>query len=706
MQRLGGGTSLVFLILWWCVVIFWTKPHEKPSSVWRSPTVRERVFCGATCGGVKNIPSNLPPPFVQGTSDVLPSSTDLLQWATPDRSYHLKNTQTKGSRDDDKKPGHTDDGDEKAAVPGQKSLTLLKFELTVWIFLSTLIGAALPLCFIKPRENSTSQDSTTPHPLPSTTTEPTSTDKPVTSTHQTPSTLPQQITSRVISSDALYIPGKPPPHTSSLRLPSSHLSPVSKNHDTTLFSLISPPVIPESTVVHHQTTSDETAVTNDSSITTPDRWSREGGRSESLMRLSLAFSGGVMMSAGLLHLLPDARSQLLPYVLSFTSHYYSTSHTGLLAYQHFPKSSLSSSLWFTGLDPTSPLVRANFREPPVAEAFAILGLWLIILIESISQFFDASHHHIHHSISHVHMHHTADECGQGSVVTGVDTGTTEHPLGTDGMAPSTHTTPPQACGTLRGYNTTEPQHHHTRPFDQSTSCGLHGETDTCLVVTTTPYTELTGSPLALRSPQTQEVYSAVSGRPVISFLLLLALSFHSLMEGLALGTVSADASLIGIAILAHKLITSFSLCVSIINETLMAERVKSTQPESRELSASSLFFIFKEIMFFALMTPIGVILGVIISRLALPTGSGKPSLDIINPSGAGGSSRDWALLEVLPGICTGLGAGTFLEVALVEVIGPEVQRCRSHVWGTKERWGMLGMWAIGSIFMGVLAIYV
>ena len=123
-----------------------------------------------------------------------------------------------------------------------------------------------------------------------------------------------------------------------------------------------------------------------------------------------------------------------------------------------------------------------------------------------------------------------------------------------------------------------------------------------------------------------------SKRLLYPYVLLLILSVHSVITGVALGTESriAQAAVIMIAVLAHKGTAAFALGVSMLRTNIAPARFTST------------------IIFFSSATPIGIVLGIIV--MSLVTG------------------RTAQLFEAL---FDALAAGTFLYVAVVDIIGEE-----------------------------------
>jgi len=112
--------------------------------------------------------------------------------------------------------------------------------------------------------------------------------------------------------------------------------------------------------------------------------------------------------------------------------------------------------------------------------------------------------------------------------------------------------------------------------------------------------------------------------------LFAALSFHSIMEGVGLGTTKKEAMLasISVAILAHKSLAAFALGTALCKSSL-----SSTQT-----------FVMANV--FAIGTPFGIAIGTIVSN---------------NVQGPAVS------------ICTAFAAGTFLQVSMMEIIPSVLQ---------------------------------
>ncbi|CBZ52884.1 putative zinc transporter ZIP domain-containing protein [Neospora caninum Liverpool] len=170
---------------------------------------------------------------------------------------------------------------------------------------------------------------------------------------------------------------------------------------------------------------------------------------------------------------------------------------------------------------------------------------------------------------------------------------------------------------------------------------------------------------------------------LVSGVLMLALSFHSLMEGVTLGTAPRP-QLVAFAVLVHKGLESFALGSSL----MQAQTHLKT-------------FVW-QMLAFASMTPVGVIVGIAITWL---TGDGRGR-------SAPGSASSEALgmfsprffsffLPLLPGLLTGVGSGTFLHVSLLECIAPQLMRCRAE--GKASLLSVIAAVCLGAGVMVILA---
>lgn len=139
-------------------------------------------------------------------------------------------------------------------------------------------------------------------------------------------------------------------------------------------------------------------------------------------------------------------------------------------------------------------------------------------------------------------------------------------------------------------------------------------------------------------------------------ILLTALSIHALFAGIAMGTESDASGVIAIiiAILAHKLVESFALGVTLAGSDYARKTV------------------IRLIVIFALMTPIGVILGSTILGLV-----------------------DEHSQELASAIFNSIAAGTFIYIATMDILNEEFHR--PHL-----RWQKFGLVVVGFVAMALI----
>jgi len=138
------------------------------------------------------------------------------------------------------------------------------------------------------------------------------------------------------------------------------------------------------------------------------------------------------------------------------------------------------------------------------------------------------------------------------------------------------------------------------------------------------------------------------------YILLTALSIHGLFEGIALGLQKKpkDALFLAIAIISHKWAESFTLGLSFFKSKL----------------ENSTYI--KLILMFSLFTPIGILIGMILTSTNV-------------------------LVEA---VFLSLSGGTFLYVSTTEIIVEEFSI-------TKHKYSKFLAFMIGAIFVGLLALW-
>lgn len=146
---------------------------------------------------------------------------------------------------------------------------------------------------------------------------------------------------------------------------------------------------------------------------------------------------------------------------------------------------------------------------------------------------------------------------------------------------------------------------------------------------------LSGTPTEEETINNSTLNDKFNKTPII---LLLAFSVHSIIEGITLGSVH-NSFFASLSIIFHKGFASFSLGVNLLRKNTI-------------LKEYMLFM-----LFFSLMTPFGIILGLITNIFA---------------------SSSVTVLKLLPSILTSVGAGTFIYISLFEIIGPLLYTYKIH----------------------------
>ena len=149
-------------------------------------------------------------------------------------------------------------------------------------------------------------------------------------------------------------------------------------------------------------------------------------------------------------------------------------------------------------------------------------------------------------------------------------------------------------------------------------------------------------------------------RPIYPYVLTIVISLHSIIAGYALGGGGTFELILVIfaAEISHKFSAAFALGVSLVRSDVPLARLR------------------RILWLFALMTPIGVVLGELVSARI---------------------SGDAASL--VSGIINAVAAGTFLYVAIVDIIHEEFD-------SSKDLWPKFGLLITGLLAMGLLAIWV
>ncbi|XP_033634010.1 zinc transporter ZIP1-like [Asterias rubens] len=297
---------------------------------------------------------------------------------------------------------------------------------------------------------------------------------------------------------------------------------------------------------------------------------------ERVFRFLNCFGGGVFLATCLLDLLPDVRSKL----------------TDL-----FPKLG----------------IKTNF---PIAEFITAVGLFLILCIEQIAHDFKEK--------SFEKKHHKA--------LQQID----EEEQPEDERSPLLKHTATSSAAVDNQVNTEQ----HNNPSSQET---LQRELSNTGSVQSEGHGHSHGhshgmidsNPADSTIVQHTDSHDMVTSSSLRSLLLLLALSLHSLFEGLALGLQSNIAQLLGIfsAIVIHKTILALSLGVNFVQSNLH----KATVIQSS--------------ICFSVMAPIGIVIGVLVTEGFNSIAHGITS-----------------------GVLQGLATGTFLYITFFEVLPMEMSQ--------------------------------
>ncbi|OQR82724.1 Zinc (Zn2)-Iron (Fe2) Permease (ZIP) Family [Achlya hypogyna] len=120
-----------------------------------------------------------------------------------------------------------------------------------------------------------------------------------------------------------------------------------------------------------------------------------------------------------------------------------------------------------------------------------------------------------------------------------------------------------------------------------------------------------------------------ASQPVLSYVVFVALAFHSVVEGVALGAAPVPAWDVFVAIAAHKFLEGMVLCMEMLRHALPRRQI------------------FWSVVAFACVTPTGILLGYLVAGAAPGDGLGS-------------------------GVCTAVAAGVFLYVGAMEIIPLEL----------------------------------
>jgi zinc transporter ZupT len=142
---------------------------------------------------------------------------------------------------------------------------------------------------------------------------------------------------------------------------------------------------------------------------------------------------------------------------------------------------------------------------------------------------------------------------------------------------------------------------------------------------------------------------AAGKSPMQAYVFVLALSMHSLLEGLGMAgkNSSPDLTRFLVGLFAHKWIEAFALGVTVMSAGLST------------LGSFGLIF------FYTVLTPVGIVIGMAADYFVLQSQNNASSASLINVTGSASS---------LPYVFNGLAAGSFMFVACIEMIPPEFHK--------------------------------
>ena len=193
----------------------------------------------------------------------------------------------------------------------------------------------------------------------------------------------------------------------------------------------------------------------------------------------------------------------------------------------------------------------------------------------------------------------------------------------------------------------------------------------------------------------QHIAQHLHGSLLASIVLLMALSIHSILEGLAVGSATREALMLSttLAILAHKAFAGFALGSSMVASEMNPWHFKVL------------------ILIFALCTPLGVALGLLADALFLLVEEEEAEHQQKDGKGSGDGDDSADIMNIANAVIQCMVAGTFLYVGIVEVAMKELMSCRQsshHEVTEKTRGDSVRLLAFlgGYVAMSVMAIFV
>jgi len=147
--------------------------------------------------------------------------------------------------------------------------------------------------------------------------------------------------------------------------------------------------------------------------------------------------------------------------------------------------------------------------------------------------------------------------------------------------------------------------------------------------------------------------------PYLPYILMIVLSIHSIIAGVAIGVNSSNSLIntLGIAIVSHKWTESFAFGVSLL-KFLPTAAETSTPSEGITLSPRRRNAkMLKMMAAYSCMVPLGIVIGSILSIIL--------------------QGRAAAVIEALVG---GVASGTFIYIALVDILLAEFESAKDKYW--------------------------
>lgn len=381
-----------------------------------------------------------------------------------------------------------------------------------------------------------------------------------------------------------------------------------------------------------------------------------------VLDLCQGFAGGVLLAAGLLHLLPESIEDLTRCLEILFPHDHDHDH--LKASSSSSSSSFVSSIFGHDHDHD----HAWYMEFPWALACMCIALFSLIFLEDVLvelfSGFGHSHHGHGHGHSHDHDHHEEEDVNIPVLKNSSSAAASYGGVGNNSTAAAAASDSDNAPRFLYQITAQEDMNARKRIKKNKQCSGDHEE-----------------GVAHNHGHKEKGAGGAGSNKPLKSFIsglvLWLSLSVHSATEGLALGTGGDDGKMwsIFIAIVSHKLVEAFSLG-AVLNEAFAGTRTVL------------LFFL---VLVFSLATPAGIAIGIVVSSI------------------------DNVYFYLITAILMAFAAGAFVHVCLEILRGHDhgmgismqhftkKQKQRMEYWNRVILISKYLLFAVGWVFMAVLA---